>query len=104
MTKKSLSGKTQVIWKICQKTGKTQGILPKHRVFLILKINDIETFPVEFSHFSKELNVSAKSVLHIKHPQITEIGTGNICSRTGKTGNLKIEDPDFRWEDYHFFV
>ena len=31
MTKKnSLSGKTQGIWKFCQNTGKTQGILSKH--------------------------------------------------------------------------
>ena len=25
------------------------------------------------------MNVSAKSVLHMKHPQISEIGTGKIC-------------------------
>ena len=29
--KKSLSGKTQGIWKFCQNTGKTQGIVSKHR-------------------------------------------------------------------------
>ena len=42
--------------------------------------------------------MSAKSELHMKHPQITEIGTEKICCRTrkktGKTGNLKIE---FGW-------
>ena len=31
--KKSLSGKTQGIWKCCQNTGKTQGILSTHREF-----------------------------------------------------------------------
>ena len=36
------------------------------------------------SPLDKELNVSAKSVLPLKHPQITEIGTGKICGRTGK--------------------
>ena len=54
--------------------------------FLILKIMDIAIFVAKFPNFSKELNVSAKSVLHIKHPQITEIGTGNICVGKGKQG------------------
>ena len=47
---------------------------------LILKTNDAP-FCCNFSQF---LNVSTKSVLYMKHPQITEIGTGKICGRTGK--------------------
>ena len=39
----------------------------------------------------QELNMSAKSVLHVKHSQITEIGTGKICDRKGKKLNMKIE-------------
>ena len=31
IAKKILSGNTQGIWKFCQNTGKTQGILSKHR-------------------------------------------------------------------------
>ena len=27
--------------------------------------------------------MSAKSVLHMEHPQITEIGTGKMCGQTG---------------------
>ena len=43
--------------------------------------------------------MSAKSVLHMKHAQITEIGTGKICGRTGgkngeNTRNLKMT---FEW-------
>ena len=40
--KKSLSWKTQAIWKFCQNIGKTQGILFAQAVnSLILKVNDI---------------------------------------------------------------
>ena len=42
-------------------------------------------FAREFSIFSCKLNVSAKSVLHMKHPQVTEIKAGNIYSGSGKT-------------------
>ena len=42
--------------------------------------------------------MSPKSVFHLKHTQITDIGTGKICSKTGKsrenTGILKIT---FEW-------
>ena len=51
MAQKIQSGRTQRIWKFCQ------------------------NFPI----FSYEKNASAKSVLHMKHPQITEIGTGDSC-------------------------
>ena len=57
---------------------------------MILAIKNIALFAVKFPNF-----VSAKSVLHMKHPQIGEIGTGKCCGRTGKkakiTGKLKIE-------------
>ena len=45
--KKSLSGKTQGIWKFCQNTGKTQGILFAQVVnSLILKVKDTAIFAV----------------------------------------------------------
>ena len=34
--------------------------------------------------FFKELNLSTKSPLHIKHLQITELGTVKMCSQTMK--------------------
>ena len=40
-------------------------------------------FAAEFHIFSIEPNVSAKSVLHIKHPQITqiELAQGNLANQ-----------------------
>ena len=62
--KKSLSGKTQGIWKFCQNTGKTQGILFAQLVnFLILKVKDIAIFAAKFYIFFQKLDRSAKSVL-----------------------------------------
>ena len=60
--KKSLSGKTQGIRKCCQNTGKTQGILSKHREntgnllaqvvnVLILKVKDIAIVAAKKSIF-----------------------------------------------------
>ena len=47
--KKSLSGKTQGIWKFCQNTGKTQGILFAQVVnALLLKVKDIVIFAAIF--------------------------------------------------------
>ena len=45
----------------------------------------------EFSqYFSEELNMSAKSVLHMKHAQITDIGTGkNWSSDREKNWNFE---------------
>ena len=67
---------------------------------LILKIKDIVLFAATFPIFPSELSVSAKSVLHMRYPQITEIGTGKIGSwaskKTEKTENLisnLSEDP-----------
>ena len=51
--------------------------------YLILKIHKFHNF-----FFPNELNVSAKFVLLIKHPEITEIGTCKICDRTGKTQGI----------------
>ena len=63
---------------------KTQGILPKHREFPDSK--DQGYCAICRRILSKELNVSAKSVLHtLKLPQITEIDIGKICGRTWKT-------------------
>ena len=60
--KKSLSGKTQGIWKFCQNTGKTQGILFAQVVnSLILKVYDIAIFAAEISIFFQRLDRSAKS-------------------------------------------
>ena len=50
--KKSLSGKTQGIWKFCQNTGKTQGVLFAQVVnSLILKVKDIAIFAAKISNF-----------------------------------------------------
>ena len=55
--KNSLSGKTQGIWKFCQNTGKTQGILFAQVVnSLILKVKETVIFA------AKKLDRSAKSV------------------------------------------
>ena len=48
--KKSLSGKTQGIWKFCQNTEKTQGIWFAQVVnSLILKVKDISLFAAKNS-------------------------------------------------------
>ena len=62
--KKSLSGKTQGIWKFCLNTGKTQGILLAQVVnVLFLKVRDIAIVAAKKSIFFQELDRSAKSVL-----------------------------------------
>ena len=65
-TTKSLSGKTQGIWKFCQNTGKTQGIWFAQVVnSLILKVKDniISIFAAKISQHFLELDQSANSVL-----------------------------------------
>ena len=58
----------------------------------MFKIKDIVIFAVKFSYFFKRIECACQiSFAYMKHPQITEIGTGKICGRTGKTGNLKIQ-------------
>ena len=62
--KDSLSGKTQGIWKFCQSTGKTQGILLSQVVnVLILKVKAIAIVAIKKIHFFQKLDRSAKSVL-----------------------------------------
>ena len=62
--KKSLSGKTQGIWKFCPTTGKTQGILFAQVVnSLILMGKDIAILPRKFPFFPQKLDESAESVL-----------------------------------------
>ena len=62
--KKSLSWKRQGIWKFCQNTGKTQGILLAQVVSsLILKVKDIAIFATKISIISQKLDRSANSVL-----------------------------------------
>ena len=53
---------------------------------MILKIKDIVIFAAKFHNFCTE---SAKSVLAMKHPKITEIGTGNLRSDREKPGKLE---------------
>ena len=63
---KSLSGKTQGILKLCQNTGKRQGIWFAQVVnSLILKVKDISIFAVKISPKKLKLDKSAKSVLCI---------------------------------------
>ena len=63
-TKKNLSGKTQGIWKRCQNTGQTQGILLAQVVnVLIIKVKDIAIVAAKKSLFFQKLDRSAKSVL-----------------------------------------
>ena len=53
--KKSLSRKTQGIWKFCPNTGKTQGILFAQVVnSLILMVKDIAIFAAKISFFFPE--------------------------------------------------
>ena len=57
--KKSLSGKTQGIWKCCQNTGKKQRFWFARVVnSLILKIKDILIFSAKIIHFYKLYNFS----------------------------------------------
>ena len=56
--------------------------------FLILNNKCTAIFYLKFHKFSQELDVSAMSVLHMKHPQITNIGAGKNCSWTGKTQGI----------------
>ena len=52
MEKKSLSGKTQGIWKFCQNMGKTQGIWFAQVVnSLILKVKDSLIFAAKIANF-----------------------------------------------------
>ena len=60
--------------------GNFVNIQGKHRKFPDSKDQGYCDFCYEIS----QLNVSAKSVLHMKHLQVIEIGTGKICDRTGK--------------------
>ena len=54
---KSLSGKTQGIWKFCQNTGKIQGIWFAQVVnSLILMVKDISVFAAKISIFSEDLD------------------------------------------------
>ena len=58
---KSLSGKTQGIWKFCQNTRKTiQGKIVNS---LILKVKDISKFAAKISQKKLKLDKSAKAVL-----------------------------------------
>ena len=58
--------------------ARTQGILFGQVVnSFILKIQDIAIFAAKFSN-------DCKSVLLMKWPQISELGTGKISSWTGK--------------------
>ena len=59
---KSLSGKTQGIWKFGQNTGKTQGIW-----------------------FAQVVNSLILKVIYIS---VFAIGTGKICGQTGKTQGI----------------
>ena len=52
--------------------------LPKHREYLDSKDQRYCTI------FSKDPDVSTKSVLYMTHSQITEIVSGKISGRTGK--------------------
>ena len=66
MAQKNLSGKTQGIGKLCQNTGKTQGIWFAQVVnSLILKVKDIAIIVEKISIFFKKLDWSAKLVLCI---------------------------------------
>ena len=64
---------------------------------LFLKIKDIAIFALKCPNYFDK-NMSAKSVLYIKHTRLAEIGTGKICvgqkKNREKTRNLKIE---FEW-------
>ena len=73
--KNSLSGKTQGIWKFCQNTGKTKGILSKHKentgnfVSSSCKCSDskskgyYDSWRQKNAFFFQKLDRSAKSVL-----------------------------------------
>ena len=66
--------------------AKTQGHKQNTGNFLILK-SDQGYCDICHNFFLKKLNMSATSVLHMimKHPKIIKVGTGKICSWTGKT-------------------
>ena len=51
---------------------------------MVLKIKDIVIFVKKFHTFSEDLKVSAKSVLLMKHPQITKIDTWKFTVRQKK--------------------
>ena len=81
----SLSRKTQRIWTFCQNTEKTQGIVCVQVMNPpILNNRGILIFTTNFSKFSLKINVLAKSVLHMKQWQITEIGTLRYAVGEGK--------------------
>ena len=67
----------------------TKILQEKHREFgnvaKTQEINDIAIFAAKFTIISKELKMSAKLVMPMKHLRITEIAIGRICGRTGKT-------------------
>ena len=73
----------------CQ--GNTENLenLPKHRGILCAQVHNslilkIKILQICSEIFPRELTMSAKSVLQIKHPPITKIGTGKSCGQTGK--------------------
>ena len=68
--KQSLSGKTEILENI----AKAQNCVCSSPKFPDSKDQGYCNISHEISQlFSQELNASAKSVLHMKHPQITEI-------------------------------
>ena len=66
-------------------SGKTLGILGAQVLnFLILNIKGITKLVAKFSICLRELILSSKPLLHVKHLESTDIGTGKTSSQTGK--------------------
>ena len=92
----SLTGKTQGIWKFCQNTGKTQGILFGQVVnTLILKVKDIAMFAAETSiFFSRSWRGLPTQFCVCNSHKLCKLAQGKVAVGQGKnrenTGNLKI--------------
>ena len=87
--KKSLSGKTQGIWKFCQNTGKTQGILfAQVENPLILQVKDIVIFASKISIFSRSW-IGLPSVCN-SHKSC-KLAQGKFAVGQGKHRDSKIQ-------------
>ena len=83
--------------KICQNTGKTQGILIAQVIHsLILKIKDISLFAANFFFLSWTCQFGV-----CNSNKSLNWHRGNLQSDREKTGNLKIK---FEWVPCFFFI
>ena len=85
-----MSGKTQGIWKFCQNTGKTQGILFAQVVnSLMPKVSKI--FGTQISIFSRSWIGLPSQFCVCNSYKLWKLAQGKFTVGQENTGNLKIQ-------------